>query len=224
MTTTMTHYQVNSITPTTCNFSDDLKEKITQQNKLTESDIIYIFNNDGISNTKNVLTGNKIVGNSNLNVLYKNPDNENNRYDKLENEMKEMKKQIDELNEKVNSLDTIIINELVEKIIRNTATNIILFFLGEEPNPNKPSHRFKNPENINKLDNIIKTNDLPYDAEKLGVKFDEIINRRNICIHPCSLDKLKNDVDNCRSYIDMYPKLTKKFMYEAIIIENYEKF
>jgi hypothetical protein len=211
------HYEINYIFSTTCKCQDLIKDKLTIQNQINKENIVSVFTNDGKRDIDPLFQGNKQIGQNNWHVLYKGNDFNNERFQKLEN-------RITELEKKVGKLDNIIVNELVESAIRNTATNIILFFLGEQPKENTKSHRFKDKNNSNKLSEFIEKYNIEYNSKTLGNNFDEIINSRNVCIHPCNLQELLENVKKCKKYIEEYPNLEKKFKYEIFTIQHYNEF
>jgi hypothetical protein len=142
----------------------------------------------------------------------------------LKNEVVGLNTQVVGLTNEVQILKNIIVDEMIENIIRNTASNIILFFLGEQPNPNNPSKRFTHPENKKKLKSFIKRHDMVYDAKKLGNKLDSIITNRNRCVHPCGMETLVVDVEKCQKYISMFPEINEKFEFEVFTIHHYNEF
>jgi hypothetical protein len=224
---TITHYEINNIFSNQCLCQDSLKDKLTIQNTINKENIVSVFTNEGKpqASLNNLLNDNeRKVSNTNWNVLYKGSEFNNERFDKLEKKMEKMDEKIKSLNTKVNCLDNVVI-KLVETPIRNTASNIILFFLGEQPKGNSNSHRFtENTGNLDLLEDFIEKKNIENNKKILGKEFDKIITSRNKCIHPSDLEELANEVEKCKQYIKEYPQLTIEFKYEVFIIEHYDDF
>ncbi len=153
--------------------------------------------------------------------------------DELIKKVDELTQKNDELNIKVNNLtlqvsdlSDIIRDELIEIKIRNTACNIILFFLGEQPKNHPPSSRFSNPNsnNYKKLKQFIQYNKMDNKTKILGKELDKLINDRNQCIHPLNLIELKEHVEKCNYYLKKFPIIELEYKYETLIIRNYENF
>jgi hypothetical protein len=235
-------YSLNEHFVNRCLYESTLKKSLTNNEQITKESIYSVFNNNGKQNMNKLFNDeNKLVGNNDWHVLY----NDSSRITKLENEMKGLKNEVVGLNTQVVGLNTqvdglntqvvgltnevqilknIIVDEMIENIIRNTASNIILFFLGEQPNPNNPSKRFTDPENKKKLKSFIKRHDMVFDAKKLGNKLDSIITNRNRCVHPCGMETLVVDVEKCQKYISMFPEINEKFEFEVFTIHHYNEF
>jgi hypothetical protein len=226
---TITHYEINNIFSNQCLCQDSLKDKLTIQNTINKENIVSVFTNEGKpqASLNNLLNDNeRKVGNTNWNVLYKGSEFNNERFDNLENEMKSMKNEMKSMKNEMKRSKNVIVN-IVGETIRNTASNIILFFLKEQPKQNvSDSHRFtkNNTDNLKKLEELIDENNFKYNEKILGREFDKIITLRNKCIHPCNLDELQNKVEECKRYIEDYPELINNFEYEIFTIKHYNEF
>lgn len=218
----ITYYEVNNILKKQYNCQDLLKEKLTLDHTIKQEYIHSVFNNDGRKNNINSLfEGNKQIGRNDWDVIYVKNE-EFDRFSQIENKVDEMSKKMIEMNEKIDKLNYIIVDELLEQKIRNTASNIILFFLGEQPKQTNGSfRRFKEEHHKNKLNDFIEKNNIIYNTKTLGNKFDDIISNINTCIHPSSFEELREDVEKCQKYITQYPELMKKFEYEIFTINHY---
>ena len=139
---TVTYCQVNNFRTISCNFNDKIKDKLTIENKIKKEDIISVFTNEKKHSLGTIMTGQNKVGNAEWIVLYKSPEFDNTRYDALEQSINELKNETNQLRKEVNGLHDTILNELVETKIRNTAANILLFFIGEQPKHTSYKNRF----------------------------------------------------------------------------------
>ena len=229
------------------NKTDLLANGLTNNGVIPTQNIIRIYNSDGEMSKEKAFTGAKQMGNTKWTILYKSSENISNA-EKFAN----MQIAIDSLTIKVNglqaenkvlisqvlTLSSVVLDELVETKIRNTACNIVWFFLGLQPmQPTPTSSRFSGFDGKNRLKRMIKICKINKNPDCLGDDLDLLINRRNNCIHLQSMDALRVDVDRCLKYIQQFPQIqtimevdpqTNKnkpvFENEIFVIEHYTDF
>lgn len=142
----------------------------------------------------------------------------------LTNKVIHLTKSNEELTNKVDILNDIVVNELVETMIRNVACNIVFYFLGEQPKDfPSDSKRFQSTYNLKKLERLVKENNI-ISSKNLGKNLDKMINERNVCVHPVDLAELKGHVEKCIQYFTTFPELKMDYTYELFIIDNYDNF
>lgn len=147
--------------------------------------------------------------------------------DEIREELRETRAELREVKTTLGQHDRLIMNELVDPIIRNTATNIILCFLGVQlkDNIDPQSFRFKdNTKNLKKLEDFIDVYEIVDNARRWGRVMDRIIANRNIRIHPSTYDMLEQDVAKCETYITNFPQLNATYADEIGVIRHYQKF
>jgi hypothetical protein len=246
--------EVNSEFNRDFNKTELLTNVLTNNGVIPTPNIIRIYNSDGEMSKERAFTGAKQMGNTKWTILYKSVENISNAekfanmqiaIDEIRGENKVLASQVATLTpqvatltSQVATLTSVVVDELVETKIRNTACNIVWFFLGLQPiQPTPTSNRFSGFDGKTRLKRMIKTCKINKNPDCLGDDLDALITRRNTCIHPQSMDALKVDVDRCLGYIQQFPQIqtilevdphTKKnkpvFENEIFVIEHYADF
>jgi DNA-binding transcriptional MerR regulator len=220
-----------------------IKDEISNQ-AIAPISIIQIYNNNygtPVPSVQQILEGQNQVGKSNWDILYKST-----QYDELTKQVNEirqefrqeiadlkqeivvlkqenvtLKQEIVKLNHTVHNLSEIITDHLVEPMIRNTAGQAILWFLGEQPQTVSRSHRFaKDSPAYEKLVNFIETENIEFNVKAMSNQFNAIIDRRNASVHP-TLEKMTIDVEKCLSYFEQFPQLKTTYKYELLVLQLY---
>lgn len=197
-------------------------KNILDSNKINKEDILSVYTKDGERNVDGLFQGEKLLGNTPWTIIYKSHD-----LDEIREELRETQAELREVKTTLGHHDRLIMDELVDPIIRNTATNIILFFLGVQPKDNidPQSFRFKdNTKNLKKLEDFIDVYELVDNARRWGKAMDKIITTRNIRIHPSTYDMLEQDVAKCKTYIANFPQLNANYKEEIGVIQHFQKF
>jgi hypothetical protein len=236
MSTTMVTYAgINSIHTKEVGVRELLTVGLTNNRVIDKNNIVDIYNNDGRMPIETAFSSNnKMMGSNNWLIMYKSDEilTTDEKLDKLRAELTAemttkitgLHNQIADLTAKLNVVTRIVVDELVETKLRNTACNIIMFFLGIQPAHKPPkSRRFADSDNQELLVKMIDACDIDRNPRKLGTNLDNLINDRNACIHPQTTSELYVDVVKCMEYIKQYPSL-RTFEYETFVVEHYADF
>lgn len=224
MMKTVNYINFNSIKIIKYKCSEPIKNTLKNNKNIN---IVSVFNNNGKQNLNDLMMSEQPIGDyEDWNVIFEDSSSSKNEIMDLKNEMMNLKSEVNGLKSEVNGLKTLIKYELVETKIRNIASNIVLYFVKDQPKPNKPSNRFGNKDSVNykKLKRFIKGNNINYSTKKLGFNLDEMISERNVCIHPINLDELKEHVEKCIGYFNQFPELQDKYKTELFVVQNYDNF
>ena len=107
--------------------------------------------------------------------------------------------------------------------IRNVAATVLLF-LDNQPYPDKPSRRFHNARGdlLSRLKNYVNAS-ATWELDTFLQAADAIVTRRNIAIHPSSVDELDALVEQAQDAISRSPTIRSTLRQEIIVIEEYNE-
>jgi hypothetical protein len=221
MTTTspVTFYPIDAFQVTYAQPQRKLKDVINSQ--INQTTVMQVLSSERKMNVTHVLEGNNLVGNNNeWTVLYRSNANE-----ELLQRMSALEHRVDDLTDEVNTQKSIILDHLIEPMIRNVASQILLYSLGEQPKTDtRPSNRFiKNSNAYKFIEQMIESEDLNMSASHVTRNLDLLIDRRNACIHE-PYDKLLNSIEKCKWYFIKYPQLVNSYQYEHFVIQRDQQF
>lgn len=186
-------------------------------------EILLLTNGERNFNFNEINPGNKI-GTKDL-VCITNLSRDE-RVDQLELKLSNLSSKVSIMETKLDWL----MDSTATPTVQNCAAQILLFFLGVQPlNPTLISSLFINiekqsPDRYAALINMEKNLDIDLSSRYIIASGDQVINRRNINLHPEKDIDLDTLVKRCNEIFRIYPDLINRCQQEYNIIRNYNGF